>query len=112
MTPDRTPPISPGPAVTAIASTDRSAHTRLQRGLHRAVQALGMGAGGDLGDDAAILGMKVRLPDHDRRQDLRRLARSAQHRRGGVVATRFQSEDEEVLAQGWVRCVVRRVSGR
>jgi hypothetical protein len=75
---------------------------RLQRGLHRAVQALGMGAGGDLRDDAAILGMKLRLADHDRRQDLRRLARSVQHRSGGIVATRFQSEDEEVLAQGWL----------
>jgi hypothetical protein len=59
-----------------------------------------MGAGGDLGHDAADSGMKVRLPDHDGRQDLRRLARSAQHRGGGVVAARFQSEDEEVLAQG------------
>jgi hypothetical protein len=58
-----------------------------------------MGAGGDLGHDAAELGMQVRLPDHDRRQDLRRLARSAQHR----AAVSSQLDSSPRMRRSWLK---------
>jgi hypothetical protein len=62
-TPDSTPPISPGPAVTAMPSMSESAPRLGQRLFHREVDPLGMGAGRDLGDHAAEPRMERRLAE-------------------------------------------------
>ena len=51
------------------------------------IQPLGMGAGGNLGDHTAEIGMQRHLPFNNRGQNLRRRTRHmAHHGGGGVVA--------------------------
>ena len=99
MTPASTPPISPGPAVTATASRSaRREPAAFQRGRGHEIQPLGMGACGDLRDDATERAMERVLALHDRCEDhAHRLARpGAHHGDGGVVAAALDPEDDTV----------------
>ena len=61
---------------------------------HR-IDHLDMGAGGDLGGDAAERGVGLGLAAHHRRQHLGAAISQAHDRRGGVVAAGFNAEDGE-----------------
>ncbi len=95
ITPTSTPPIRPGPAVTAMASSSgRPAPASCQRALDDEVGALGMGAGGDLGHDAAEAVVQVGLAEDGVREDAAgALARAGDDGGRGLVAARFDAED-------------------
>ena len=60
-----------------------------------AVEALDMGAGGDLRHHAAVLAVLLPLRAHDIGQDLAaRLAIAPHHRSRGLVAARLDAEHE------------------
>ena len=90
-----TPPIRPGPAVAATASTS----ARLEPGfrehlLDQRREQSDMPARGDFGDDAAKGPVVVLLP----RDALREDAAVAGHQRGGgFVAGGFEAEDDWAL---------------
>ena len=67
----------------------------LERGRGHEVEALGVGAGGDLGHDAAPLGVQPVLALDHRGEDLapRLPGTRAHHRDGGVVAAALDPED-------------------
>jgi hypothetical protein len=90
--PTMTPPISPGPAVAAIASTSASVTpASASAPSTRRDQRLDMRARGDFGHDAAIRAVRRFLPGKAVRQD----APVAGHQRGrGFVAGGFKAEDQ------------------
>ena len=76
--PTITPPISPGPAVAATASTSRQRHARIgERGGDQRLERLDMRARRDLGHDAAIGRVRRFLPGEPVRQDRRSPVTSA-----------------------------------
>jgi hypothetical protein len=82
VSPTITPPIKPGPAVAAIASTS----------FDQSVQDFQMCAAGDFRHHAAIGRVGFGLAEDDAGQDLAGPGRqSAHHRRRGLVATGFQA---------------------
>ena len=86
-----TPPISPGPAVAATASTSPMAtFASLEHPPDEVGKDLHVGTRGDFGNDPAERPVRVVLRDDGLGQDLP-LARH--QRRGGVVAGGFEAED-------------------
>ena len=89
-----TPPIRPGPAVAATASTSPSSSARfIERLGDHAVEQLDMGAGGDFRDDAAIGTMGRGLAENDIGQNRAGSGREAADDRGRcLVAARFDAQ--------------------
>ena len=93
-----TPPIGPGPAVAAIAST--SAIDIVGLGKHLVDQTgknLDVGARGNLRDHAAIGLVRAVLPDHRLCKDT---AVAGDERHRAVVAGRFKTKDDSHFVSG------------
>ena len=87
-----TPPIRPGPAVAAIASTSASVTPASASAPSTSGdQRLDMGARGDLGHDAAIGPVRRLLAGEPVREDP---AVAGHQRRRGFVAAEFEAEDQ------------------
>ena len=84
-----TPPISPGPAVAATASTSRIDERRfVQHPLDQARQDFDMGARRDFRHHAAIRLVRAILPDDGLSKDS---PVAGDQRRGAVVARKFEA---------------------
>ena len=97
ITPTMTPPIRPGPPVAAMASRSSRPSLRLgQRVLDQAVDALEMGARGDLRHHAAEAAMLGLLAVDDVGEDAAHglgPGRRLDDGDGGLVAARFDAQD-------------------
>ena len=90
LTPTSSAPISPGLAVTAIASiSSRVAAGVVERRVDHRVDQLEVAARGDLGDDAAEAGVQLGL----RGDDVAEHARAVEDGGAGVVAGGLDRED-------------------
>ena len=93
--PDHHPPISPGPAVAAIASTSASVTpASASAARDQRLQHLDMRARRDLRHDAAIGRVRRFLPGQPVRQDA---PVAGDQRRRGLVAGGFEAEDQHRL---------------
>ena len=107
MTPDSTPPIRPGPAVTAMASISLNVRFALIRACFTHVSSFSAwGPCGDFRHDTTKGGMQVGLTVNHRRQDIRRIVGGTDHCRRRIVTAAFQPEDGKRGAHGVCRCVL------
>ena len=93
VSPTMTPPIRPGPAVAAMASTSSSVISASASACSiNPVQDFEMGAAGDFRHHAAIGRVRFILAEHDIGKNFAGTRRHPAHHRGrGLVAAGFQA---------------------
>ena len=98
VTPTSRPPIRPGPAVTATASRSGEADAGFAHGLgDDLVQALDVGARGDLRHHAAVAAVLLPLRPHHVGEDAAAAVGAARHHGGRrLVAARLDAEHERL----------------